>query len=89
MPREIKEDVILELSRVENAKGNPVVLRIVSWNEGEAKIEKRSFWRNENDELRIGKNMGLNADDFQILLDKKDEIMSILSGNANTDTSGA
>ncbi len=79
-PRQISENVILEISRVESAKGNPVVLRVVSWNEGVPKIEKRSYWRTEDDELRAGKIMGLTTEDFQLMIDKKDEILAALSG---------
>jgi hypothetical protein len=79
MAREVKENVILELSREETPKGNPIVLRVVSWNEGPPKIEKRSFWVNEEGVLRTGKNLGITAQDFETLIEKQDEIRSVLS----------
>lgn len=83
MPREVKENVIIELARTETAKGNPIVLRVVSWNNGIPKLEKRSFWVDAEGELRTGKSVGMTAGDFQILLDKKDEIIEALSGDVS------
>jgi hypothetical protein len=79
MSREIREDVLLEVLKVENAKGNPVVIRVVSWNGGEPKLEKRSFWLNEEGELRAGKNIGMTHDDFKLVLEKKEEIIDALT----------
>ena len=79
MIREIKENVIFEVDRKENSKGNPVIIRVVQWNNGTPKLEKRSFWTNENGELKMGKNLGLTSDDFNLLLQKKDEVISALS----------
>ena len=83
MPREVKENVIIELSRTETPKGNPVVLRVVSWNNGSPKLEKRSFWMDAEGELRTGKNVGITAEDFQLLLEKKDEVLEALSGDVS------
>jgi hypothetical protein len=79
----IKENVIIELSRVETAKGDPIVLRVVSWNNGSPKLEKRSFWTNDQGELRAGKNMGLTAEDFKLVLEKQDEVIAALTGDVD------
>ena len=79
MPRKFKEDVILELAREENAQGEPTILRVVRWNEGAPKLEKRMFWRDDQGELKAGKSLGLTAEDFQLILEKKGEIQTALS----------
>ncbi|MBN2407047.1 MAG: hypothetical protein JXJ19_05070, partial [Elusimicrobia bacterium] len=87
MPREIKENVILEVSREETKKGDPIIIRVVSWNNGVPKLEKRSFWTNEQGEQRAGKIVGLTEQDFRLLVEKKDEVIEALSGEpSNTES---
>lgn len=85
MAREIKEDVLLELSRDESERGDAMVLRVVSWNNGTPKLEKRSFWKNDQEEVRTGKITGITAADFQLLLEKKDEVLAALSADTAND----
>lgn len=83
MPREISEDVLLEVSKEEYSEGKPVVVRVVSWNNAAPKLEKRSFWTNEDGQLRAGKNLGFSLDDFQIVLEKQDDILKALNWKSN------
>ena len=78
-PRELKVDVIKEFYANEDERGNKMVLRIVSWNNGAPKLEKRSFYRSrESDEVKTGKAVGLTLEDVSLILDNKDEILELM-----------
>lgn len=77
--RSLKVDVIKELYVNEDERGNKVALRIVSWNNGAPKLEKRSFYRTrESDEVKTGKAVGLTLEDVMLILDHKDEILDLM-----------
>ena len=78
-PRELKVDVIREFYANEDERGNKMVLRIVRWNNGAPKLEKRSFYRaRESDEIKTGKAVGLTVEDVCLILDHKDEILDLM-----------
>ena len=82
MPRgrikDLTEDILLVLDKEESDK-EAHVLRVVSWNKRKPKLEKRSFWKAEDEtELKMGKVVGLNAKDVKIIIEKKDEILNLL-----------
>ena len=79
MAREIKEDVIAEISRKEDDRGGIMSIRVVSWNKGTPKLEKRSFWTTMEGEVRTGKIVGLTSEDFDTILEKKDQILEAFS----------
>ena len=79
MPREFKEDVLFEISKEDTGEGRYTSLRIVSWNNGTPKIEKRMFWTNEEGQLRPGKLSGLTISDFQLILDNQNDIQKYLT----------
>ncbi len=74
MPREIKEEVILEVFRNEDERGGIISLRVVSWNKGTPKLEKRSFWTTLEGEVRTGKIVGITEEEFNLLIENKDKI---------------
>ncbi|NLB35094.1 MAG: hypothetical protein GX817_04680 [Elusimicrobia bacterium] len=79
MSKEIREDVLLEVSQTEDDRGGKVVIRVVSWNKGIPKLEKRSFWTTMDGEVRTGKIVGITAEDFEVILKNKDKIADSLS----------
>ena len=77
--REMTQDVMLVLNKEETGK-SMYVLRIVSWNKQKPKLEKRAFWKKEGEEeMKMSKIVGLNAADINIILDKKDDILKVLT----------
>ena len=54
-------------------------LRVVSWNDGKPKLEKRNYWRKSlEEEFKLGKNVGLDYEDLQKIEGKLDEIKAIM-----------
>lgn len=79
MAKEIREDVLLEVSKIEDDRGGIVKIRVVSWNKGTPKLEKRSFWTTMEGEVRTGKIVGITAEDFETILQNKEKISEALS----------
>jgi len=74
---ELTEDVLLVLNKQE-VGNEQYVLRVVSWNKGAPKLEKRAFWKKEGEtEYKTGKIVGLNEDDFKLIIEKQQEILTI------------
>ncbi len=54
-------------------------LRVVSWNDGKPKLEKRNYWRKSlEEEFKLGKNVGLDYEDLQKIESKLEEIKAIM-----------
>ncbi len=77
MRREVSEEV-LKVLQEDKMYGNPVQLRIVSWNNKAPKLEKRMMYRDDSGELKNGKLTGLTADDVKLIIEKKDEILKMM-----------
>jgi len=60
-------------------KKNRVDLRVVVWPRSKPMLEKRKIWETEEEE-RMGKAKGFDADDFQFILEHRDEIQPLLEG---------
>lgn len=76
----IVEDVILKLQKDELENGNVSIIRVVSWNKSKPKLEKRMFYRDkQTDELKPGKAVGFDEEDWQLLISKQIEIDEALS----------
>ena len=74
-----KEEVVLVVNESYTPKGEQVRIRVVKWNDGPAKIEKRRFYKDKTSgEDRMGKCLGFTAEDFGLIMSKKDEILGAL-----------
>lgn len=77
MAREIKETVVKIFHEQEIDEDNKNIIRIVRWNNGRPQLEKRKFYRADN-EWKPGKAAGFNVDDFDLLDKNREEIGKLL-----------
>jgi hypothetical protein len=74
-PKEFIECVHLLLDKKEFGR-NLYVTRLVSWNGGIIKLEKREFYKfGDTEEYRPSKCSGFSKDEFQLLIDNRDAIL--------------
>ncbi len=62
--RSIKEDVVKELLSEDTSPGLRSVIRIVRWNDGPPKLEKREQRRNPEGDWRNSKVVAFTTDDW-------------------------
>lgn len=72
---------ILKLIDEKTTRRGATRIQVVKWGTYPPSLEKREFWVDENDgdKEKPGKAKGFNAEDFQKLLQNKDEIQQLLS----------
>jgi len=76
--REFKSEVLKMLNQqiTDNSK---MELRIVSWNDGAPKLEKRRYYKDrETNQWKVGKLTGLDKDDLDKILAVKDEVLQLM-----------
>jgi hypothetical protein len=78
MARAITCTVLKVLSDYRNGRGDILRLQIVSWNNGEPKVEKRMYYLDDGGEEKTGRLKGLSHDDIQTILKEADVIDDIL-----------
>lgn len=82
MPREIKEEVIKVFNEQNIDGNNKNILRVVRWNKGRPQLEKRKFYRTEDDQWKPARASGMNIDDFKLIKENSEEIEKLLTGEA-------
>lgn len=80
---EVKETTLLVLDENErtnrSGKKEKTVLRVVQWNNGRPMLEKRDMWR-DGRQWKAGKAKGLNIDDFHLIAENWEDVISLLEG---------
>lgn len=79
--KEVTCDVILVLAEKKWQSGMSQ-LRIVSWNGGKPSLEKRTFRPDPEypERWRTGKASGFNAEDFKVVMERREEIGRLMDG---------
>lgn len=73
----VSENILLSLEKFQ--AGDKIFdLRIVQWGKYSPVIEKREKYFDDEGVEKNGKLKGLNYEDFQKILERKDEIMKLL-----------
>lgn len=85
--KEIKEEVLGILHTAE-AAGKKYVIRVVCWGKGKPSLEKREQYEAEDGSTKNGKAKGFNKDDFELLLEKQDEILKMFGGEKSQKPEG-
>ena len=76
--REFKSTV-LKLLNDETTDNSKMELRVVSWNDGAPKLEKRRYFKDkETNEWKLGKLTGLDKGDLEKIFENKDEIAKLM-----------
>ena len=77
---DLKETVNMLIKSAESGDSkNRWDLRVVSWNDGRPKLEKRNYWRKSADEeFKLGKAVGLDINDLEEILARLEEIQKIM-----------
>ena len=83
--KEFKCEVVEVLKKAENGDTRTEI-RMVRWNDRpEIKLEKRSFYRPEGtNDWMMGKAMGFNDEDLQLLFTQQKHIMEVMNGKVIT-----
>lgn len=78
---EFKEQIILIVREVE-LKNATYQIRVVQWTvddiEGDPVLEKRLIFK-KRDQKQLGRHKGFDRDDFNIIIDKQEEIKDALN----------
>ena len=69
-------DVLLPLDE-KIGRGNIIRLQVVRWNKYSPVLEKREYYKKDEEE-KTGKAKGFNFEDFQIIVDNIDKIQKLL-----------
>ena len=73
----VSEKVLLSIEKFQS--GDRIFdLRVVQWGKFNAVLEKRERYIDDEGVEKNGKLKGFNSEDFQKILEKKDEIMKLL-----------
>jgi len=72
-----KELLVLETQERRDGK---TVLRVAQWGYNKPKLEKRRFYKQDN-EMKTGKLEGLSSEDLKVIMEKHDEIQAVLRGD--------
>lgn len=75
-PSEFIEHVVMIIDKKEIGMKELYLIRLVYWNDGAIKLEKRSFYKDLNTgEYRPSRLLSFTKDDFQLITDNKDAIL--------------
>jgi hypothetical protein len=77
MAREITCEVIATIKTEQIADGE-LRLQVVSWNQGQRKLEYRRYFEHASGEMRPAKLVGIDADTLQLIEENLDKIKKAL-----------
>ena len=65
--KEIKFDIIKKIGTLDSDSKMPKELRLVSWNNADAKYDLRSWWTDKEGNERVGKGLTLDNEELYSL----------------------
>ena len=78
--KEFKEDVLWVLRRESLGSKSKRILRVVSFNGGEPQLENRVYYKNKEDEWKVGKTKGLSLSDIELVQKYPKKLAKAMSG---------
>jgi len=69
--KEFKYDVLAEIGTVEEGPRQDTIIKIISWNDGEPKLDIRK-WNKDNE--KMGKGISISLEEVQTLKDLLDKV---------------
>jgi len=83
--KKINVKVLAILKETDHVSGDKHVIRIVEWDKGTPRLEKRKFFKTASGEWRMSKSTGFHYEDWQFLKENWDKIDDLLGRDFDRD----
>ena len=70
--KEFKYDILAEIGTVEEGSYQDTIVKVISWNDGDPKLDIRKWNKDEN---KMGKGISISLDSVQKLKDLLEEVL--------------